>query len=401
MGKWEMVRLGDYIEQIRGVSYKPEDSSETPANTHMPVLRAHNIQDVGLNSANMIYVDKRKIKPVQHIKKGDIVICASSGSKDLVGKAAQAKESMNASFGAFCKVVRPKSTVESTYLNHYFSSPFYRKRISELSSGANINNLRNEHIDDLQIPLPPLPVQQHIADVLDRASALIEKRKVQIDKLDLLIKSQFIEMFGDPVTNPKGWEIKKLSDIFDVGSSKRIYQNELVASGIAFLRISDLVKRIEGISDSCELYISEEQYNNFAQKSLVPKPDDILVTSRGTLGLCYIIGEADRFYFQDGMISWLKKGKYAIDSIYMTYLFQSRGFRKQIDEMPTGSTVNYLSIARLEKLNVMYPDYALQKEFSAFVGQVEAQKSLLQQSLAKLELNYKSLMQKCFRGEIF
>jgi len=174
---WFLFAGAFNIEQIRGVSYKPEDSSDSRDATNMPILRAHNIQVDRLNTNNLVYVHKKKINKKQYVKKGDIIVCASSGSKDLVGKAAQAEEDMLVSFGAFCKIVRPKNMIDSKYLKHYFSSPAYRFIISRLSAGANINNLRNEHIDNLEIPFPPLPIQQKIADVLDRASALIEKRK--------------------------------------------------------------------------------------------------------------------------------------------------------------------------------------------------------------------------------
>jgi len=213
MSKWEMVRLGDYIEQIRGVSYKPEDSSDNEIENHVAILRAHNIQDAGLNFEKVIFVNTKNIRHFQMLRKGDIVVCASSGSKELVGKAAQVTTDMTVSFGAFCKVIRPKSIIVSIYLKHFFRSSAYRFIISELSAGANINNLRNEHIDELKILLPPFPTQQKIADILDRANALIEKRKAQLEKLDLLVKSQFVEMFGNPVINPMRWEVRLLGEL--------------------------------------------------------------------------------------------------------------------------------------------------------------------------------------------
>ena len=79
--------------------------------------------------------------------------------------------------------------------------------LEEGFKGAGLKHISKDYIFQIQIPLPPLPVQQKIADVLDQASALIEKRKAQIEKLDLLVKAQFVEMFGDPVTNPMGWEV--------------------------------------------------------------------------------------------------------------------------------------------------------------------------------------------------
>ena len=221
MSKWEMVRLGDYVEQIRGVSYKPKDVSDMEDDEHIPLLRAHNIQPEGLNFKDLVFVNKNRVKNPQYIKKGDIVVCASSGSKELVGKAAQAAQDMNTAFGAFCKVVRPKNKINSIFLKHYFSSPSYKYAILEVSAGANIYNLRNEHIDNLIVPFPPICIQSKIADTLDRASDLIEKRKRQIERLDLLIKSQFIEMFGDPILNPKGWEKCPLADCCTINPSKR------------------------------------------------------------------------------------------------------------------------------------------------------------------------------------
>src|SRR5690606_27578633 len=144
---------------------------------------------------------------------GDILICASSGSKNLVGKAVGFFEAEPYTFGAFCKVIRPKNNVNRKYLNFYFQSSKYRSVISQLSSGANINNIRNEHIDNLEIPLPPLPVQQRIADVLDKADALRRKDQALLKKYDELAQAIFIDMFGDPVKNEKGWEVGTIRDL--------------------------------------------------------------------------------------------------------------------------------------------------------------------------------------------
>lgn len=208
-------------------------------------------------------------------------------------------------------------------------------------------------------------------------------------------------MFGDQNNNIRGWKLKKVGAIYKVGSSKRVYQSEQTTTGVPFLRISDIVQRIEKGNNGCELYISDEQYDTFNNKGLVPTEDDILVTSRGTLGLCYIMQEGDRFYFQDGMISWLKKGKMEINPIYFKYLFQMPGFRKQIDTVPNGTTVNYLSISRLSELEAMYPPIELQNQFAEFVQQVDKLKFEMQQSLVELENNFNALMQKAFKGELF
>lgn len=164
-----MAKLGNYIEQIRGVSYKPEDVCASTDVDAVAILRANNIQDDGLIFDDLVYVKKDKVSAKQYIQKGDIVVCASSGSKNLVGKAAIVNEDMEISFGAFCKVIRPKKLMPS-YIGHYFQSPKYRNKISELAGGANINNIRNEHIDDLDIVVPNTDEQERISILIPQAS---------------------------------------------------------------------------------------------------------------------------------------------------------------------------------------------------------------------------------------
>ena len=110
------------------------------------------------------------------------------------------------------------------------------------------------------------------------------------------------------------------------------------------------------------------------QNGDVPAPGDILITSRGTLGRCYIVKPEDRFYFQDGMISWLSPKDSSISNIYLVSLFKQIGVKKQINKMLAGSTVDYLSIAMLKKLQVVLPPIELQNEFAAFIEQLDKSK---------------------------
>lgn len=389
------VRLGDYIEQIRGVSYSPADLHSALNEKSVILLRANNINDNKINFDDVVFVDKNKVSKNQYLQEGDILVCTSSGSKHLVGKAAYVDKAHPVTFGAFCKIVRPKTSIKR-YIGYFFESPFYRTRISELSGGANINNIRNEHIDELVLELPEESIQNNICLKLNKISILIEKRKQQLEKLDLLVKSKFIEMFGDSEFNTKGFPLFKLSDLCTVGSSKRIYQNEQSKEGVPFLRISDLNNRIDGIEDTCELYIPEETYKSFALEGLIPNKGDILITARGTLGRCYIVKESDKFYFQDGMITWLSSLSNKVTSLYISYLFGTEGIKKQIDILQAGSTVAYLSIAMTKKLNIMLPPIELQNEFASFVEQTDKTKSKIKQSLEKFDILKKALMQKYF-----
>lgn len=259
--------------------------------------------------------------------------------------------------------------------------------------GATLNKTT---LNEFKIIVPSISEQRRIASILDKVTDLIAKRRAQLEKLDLLVKSRFVEMFGDPETNAKKWDVLPLSEICSIGSSKRIYQSELCVNGIPFLRVSDLINLIKDDVITAKLYITEEKYQEFENQGYIPSAGDILVTSRGTLGQCYIIKENDRFYFQDGMISWLFNYKNNITPIYISHLFSMPGFRKQIDCMQAGSTVSYLSIDMLKRLNVMVPDIEIQKEFCKIVYQVEQSKNSISCGLEKLVILKKSLMQKYF-----
>ena len=181
-------------------------------------------------------------------------------------------------------------------------------------------------------------------------------------------------MFGNPDINEKNWSVYKMEQLCAVGSSKRIYQDDQSLTGIPFLRISDLVNRMDTGSKDCDLFIPEELFEKLKKQGLVPARGDILLTARGTLGRCYIIQDDDEFYFQDGMITWLSKYDEKITPLYISYLFEIPGFRKQIDSLQAGSTVAYLSISMTKKLNVMVPPFELQNQFADFVKQVNKSK---------------------------
>lgn len=286
--------------------------------------------------------------------------------------------------------------VDQQYLFHYLKSDMMLTLIKEYATGSVRDNLKLSILEEFPLNLRPINEQRKIAAVLDKVSDLIAKRRQQLDKLDLLVKSKFVEMFGDSETNTKNWDVLPMSEVCSVGSSKRIYQSEQSSSGVPFWRISDLINLITTGTVTPDLYIPEERYKDLKAQGQVPTAGDILITSRGTLGQCYIVKAEDKFYFQDGMISWLSGYIDNITPLYISYLFSMPGFRKQIDSMQSGSTVAYLSIAMLKKLKVMIPDLETQKYFISFVEQTEKTKTTISQSLEKLETLKKALMQEYF-----
>ena len=286
----------------------------------------------------------------------------------------------------------PKSNVLPEYL--YYVVQYMH--LEKYFTGATIPHIYFKDYKAEQFNLDAMERQKEIVASLQKVETFIKVRQQQLQKLDELVKARFVELFGDPEFNTFGWDTEELGTLCDVGSSKRIYQNEQSQEGIPFWRISDLISKMDiGVADS-GLFIPEERYVELKNAGLVPTTGDILVTSRGTLGRCYIIKDEDKFYFQDGMISWLSSYVDGITPLYLQYLFTLPGFRKQIDGMQAGSTVAYLSIAMLKKLRVMVPPIETQNCFALFVEQLDKSKVAVQKSLDEAQLLFDSLMQQYF-----
>ncbi len=215
------VQLSDVCDQIRGVSYKGSEAADEPRAGYVPVLRANNITDDGLFLNDLVYVPQSRVSKQQMLKVGDVVIAASSGSLSVVGKAAPVTHPIKAAFGAFCKVLRPNDRVFHRYFFQYFRTAYYRRKVSSLAAGANINNLRNEHLNTLDFPLPEdIEEQKRIAAILDKADDIRRKRRQSLALTNDFLRSVFLDMFGDPVTNPKGWPQKQLGQIISLRSGQ-------------------------------------------------------------------------------------------------------------------------------------------------------------------------------------
>lgn len=278
----------------------------------------------------------------------------------------------------------------------YYFMEGYIKELRRQAIGGVIKYIKLGNLTDALIELPSVDAQKKIVNILKKAKQLLSLSNNEILKLDELVNARFVEMFGNPDINEKKWNEYKMEQLCEIGSSKRIYKNDQSLTGIPFLRISDLVNRMDTGSKDCDLFIPEELFGKLKKQGLVPVRGDILLTARGTLGRCYIIQDEDEFYFQDGMITWLSKYDERITPLYISCLFEMPGFRKQIDSLQAGSTVAYLSISMTKKLNVMTPPIELQNQFADFVTQVDKSKVEIQKALNKTQMLFDSLMQEYF-----
>jgi type I restriction enzyme S subunit len=175
---WEWVSLNEVADVIRGVTYGKADASDDPLNEYVPLLRGNNIDRV-LNFDKPVYVPRKLLNESQFVKKGDIVIAMSSGSADLVGKAAQAEVDFNGGFGAFCGVVRSFSSELLSYFTYFFQTPYYRNTVARYGKGIGINNLQKSSLVLLNLPIPPIAEQHRIVAKVDELMALCDQLETQ------------------------------------------------------------------------------------------------------------------------------------------------------------------------------------------------------------------------------
>lgn len=330
------------------------------------------------------------------VQKDDILLCKINPRINRVWVVSNESDKQNIASSEW--IVIRNSEYNPEFLAWYFRTPKFQKLMtSEVTGiGGSLTRAQPKCVAEYPVPVMDRKKQDEIVNVLNKCKFVVDSRQKELLELDDLIKARFVELFGNPDINEKNWNVYKMEQLCEVGSSKRIYQNDQSLTGIPFLRISDLVNRMDTGSKDCDLFIPEELFEKFKKQGLVPARGDILLTARGTLGRCYIIQAGDEFYFQDGMITWLSKFDEKITPLYISYLFEMPEFRKQIDSLQAGSTVAYLSISMTKKLNVMVPPMELQNQFADFVHQVNKSKLLVQKSLDETQVLFNSLMQKYF-----
>ena len=386
----EKVRLGSQIKQIRGISYKPTDLHNDLNDNSVILLRANNISDGKLNFDDVVYVDKSKVKEEQYLKKGDILVCASSGSKELVGKAAFVKKDFTATFGAFCKLIRPMGCI-AEYLGHYFNSPTYREKISALALGANINNIRNEHIDELFVCFPNELEQKSIASLLDKVTNLIDKRKEQLSKLDELVKARFVELFGDPMTNSNGYVLKKYGDLFELnaGGTPSKQKSEYWDIGTISWSGSNMCQNTV-IYENDGNYITEEGLKHSSAR-MFPVDTVLIALVGATIGKTALLKFETTTNQNVLGVRGIRESGYTPEFIF----HYTQGLYQKFLNIGDGGFA-MASKGFISELPVPVVDLALQEQFAAFVEQTDKSKLELQKSLEKLELLKKALMQKYF-----
>ena len=367
---WEIKKLGEVATYVNGYAFKPDHW----ADDGVPIIRIQNLnnQDAVYNYCNMD-IPKKFV-----VEYGDILISwsASLGVYEWLGERSYLNQHI-------FKVVFDKCNI-----NKYFFKYAVSGKINEMlknAHGATMKHIVKKDFDNTEIIYPSIAEQERIVGELDCLSGIIANKRAQLRELDTLAQSIFYTMFGDPITNDKGWQTKKLGDVGNVITgntpSTKDVENYLT-NDYCFVKPSDIAKNGVSKIDNTEFYVSTKAYDSSRK---LPK-GSVLITCIGIIGKVGILSVDAICNQQINAITPLK----TIDSIYLAYTILL--LRERLEVMANAPVVPIINKGEFSKIIVPVPPIELQNEFAEKIENIERQKELITKSIKETEDLFNSRM---------
>ena len=391
---WKKIAIGDVVDSVK--TWNPLRSLRDDSFDYVD-LSAIDQDSKTIIGVRKVVCGDAPSRARQLVVKGDVLVSTVRPNLNGVALVPEELDGATASTG-FC-VLRPrKDFLDGTYLFHWVKSPNFISDMVKKATGANYPAVSDCIISESQIPLPPLEEQKRIAEILDRAQSLISKRREAIGQLDTLPQAIFIEMFGDPVTNPKGWKIKICKSICSritvgiVVQPASYYQEY----GVPALRSQNIKQN--SISTDNLVFFSQIDNETKLAKTRVRSGDVVLVRT-GQPGTAAIIPEElDGVNAIDLLITTPCKN--IVDSVYLCSFFNSAWGKKLVSSSQVGQIQKHLNVGILNNAQIICPPLPLQQEFAHRVEAVEKLKAAHRASLSELNALFASLQHRAFRGEL-
>lgn len=387
-----MARLGDVCTIVSGTT--PKSSCPEYWDGDINWVTPAELDD----KSDVIYESQRKItkqavidSSLKPFPAGTVLL----SSRAPIGKVAIAGTDMYCNQGF--KNLICSDAIYNRYLYHFLKSK--TEYLNSLGRGATFKEISKGIVEEIEIPLPPLEEQRRIAALLDKVSDLITKRRAQLDKLDLLVKARFVEMFGDlaapecPHKKCKLLETCVGSDDIKCGPfgtqlSKEEYQDH----GVAVWEIPQINSYF---TTQPTHFLTVEKAEQLKAYSIIP--GDIAMSRKGNVGRCALFPDN----FDSGIIHSdvlrIRVDKQQVNPCFMMYqLHFSGAVQRQIEVVSSGAIMAGVNVTKLKHIEIHLPDFDLQQKFAHFVGEVDRVKYSINNSLEKLETLKKALMQQYF-----
>ncbi len=291
-------------------------------------------------------------------------------------------------------ILRPKiDLVVPEYLSYFLKSDAVYRTVSlNYITGTALKRIILKGIRKIEVDLPDIGEQEQRAQRLSKVDYLCQLRKQQLAKLDELVKARFVEMFGDPVSNPLHWKKVKLSELADIKIGpfgSLLHKEDYVTGGHPLVNPSHIING-KIIVDN-DLTLTEGKYFELSAYRL--KKNDVVLGRRGEMGRCAVVDEEGLLC---GTGSLLIRTNGTVTADYIQKIISFPTFKKTIEDMAVGQTMPNLNVPIVSNFMIIIPPLSVQKDYYDFVECVDQQKQTVQQSLEKLELMKKALMQEYF-----
>lgn len=392
---WEKVRLENLCTIVRGSSPRPQGDARYYGG-NIPRLMIEDLtRDGKYVTPQVDSLTEEGAKLSRPMKKGDLVITVSGRTGVPAILAVDA--CIHDGFVGFRDL---SDKINIDYLFHYLSS--LTAITSQQAVGAIFKNLTTEQLKNLEIPLPPLPIQKRIAEILDTADALRRKDEALLKKYDELAQAIFIDMFGDPVKNEKGWEVKKLGEVLSTKSQNGLYITEenYIEDGIEMVHMSDAFYQKVSTGSLKKVNISQTELEKYKLTN-----DSILVARRslnyeGAVKPCLVDTKGQNLVYESSLIR-LNTDKNKILPIYLFYFLSNEGAKKKfVMKYVTKSTISGINNENLNNINVLVPPIELQKRYEITIELIQRSINInIEEKFVSSNL-FNSLLQKAFNGEL-
>lgn len=395
---WKYKKLGDVCAPKKQITRASKAFSPNDEIAYIDISSIDNSSQKMTGCTNYVLSDAPS-RAQQCVQNGDIIVSTVRPNLKNIAIVDSCDANLVASSG-FC-VLRP-SNIERNYLFHYIISDKFTNHLMGLTTGANYPAVRDSDILDSTIPVPPVSVQQSIVSELDKISELIRLKNEQLSDYDKLTQSIFYEMFGDPVENEHGWEIKKLGELSDLicnGNTPKGGSEVYVDTGFLFLRSQNVWKNRIELDDVA--YIDDATHKLLKKSSL--KHNDLLITKTGRLNTeNSSLGRTALFEGEDNSANinghvYLVRLKEGMVHKFVLYILISNSYRELIRKTCVGGIdKRQLNKDHIEDFPIIFPPIELQKKYVERVELIEKQKEQIRSTIQDLETLLASRMQYWF-----
>ena len=331
----------------------------------------------------------------QIVQVGDVLVSTVRPNLNAVAFVPDEYDGATASTG-YC-VLRPEpSKCDGRFLFHWVKTNTFIEEMVKLATGANYPAVSDRIVKGAKIPLPLLPEQRRIAAILDKADVISRKRQQAIRLTEEFLRSVFLDMFGDPVLNPKGWEVKNFGDVCNCRLGKMLDKKQQTGKHLKkYLRNTNVKWGHFDLSDLFEMDFNEKDQAEFELKN-----GDILICEGGEVGRSSVWHEdLSECYFQKALHR-ARPHENIITSEYLSNLMWFLAKYGGLKDHTTSATIAHLTGIKLKGMDIPVPPLNLQKRFDALVIKIKATNDLLTTRKPSVDNLFNSLVQRAFRGEL-